>query len=170
MTRALTEIDFNLKVDGKELAGALTATQEPHLKPIRKERKAAGRGVQNSMEIVGVELKPLEFTVDKYPTGLDSLPVGEQVELILYSYYRDAADQSEHGVRHHITGEIDLETIDESKPNELKNRKYTIVNASVFRKYVDDQIIDEWVEGVSRVVMNGKPVFENRNRFLGRAG
>lgn len=166
--RALTRLDFDLKVNGAFLKGALISVQDALIKPTRKERKAAGQLVQNQKLVTGFEFEPLKFKVDQYPTGLDSLPVGVPLELVLYKYYRDEDDQTEHGIREHFTAELDKDSVSENKAQELDDIGYVTSNEKIYRKYVDDELVDEMVRKPSRLVLNKEIIFGERARFLGR--
>ena len=166
MSRLISR-DFNLVInETHNLYGTLQTTTPGGIEPVRKEFHAGGSFL-NANPILGFKFKPFKFKVLAYPNGFDDLPIGQAISLSWSEYMVDEDDPAnEIGIRHYYEGELDPAKEADRKREDLVEWDYEVTNMRVYRKYKNDKLIDEGDLGKNTLKLNGKPIWENRNRFL----
>ncbi|EFO33208.1 hypothetical protein TRICHSKD4_1834 [Roseibium sp. TrichSKD4] len=161
--------DFNLVVNETlDLYGTLQTTTPGGIEPVRKEFHAGG-SILNANPITGFKFKAFKFKVVTYPNGFDELPIGEPIALSWSEYMVDEDDPTnEIGIRHYYEGELDPAKEADRKREDLVEWDYEVTNLRRYRKYKNDKLIDEGDLKKNSLILNGKQIWANRNRFLQR--
>lgn len=166
MTSLIIPRDFNLVVDETtNLYGTLSSTTPGGIEIQRKEFSAGG-AILDRNPIVGFKFMPFKFKVISYPDGFDALPIGTTVKFSWSEYLIDEKDGTEVGIRHYYEGELDPPGQADRKREELVEWDYELKNTTIYRKYKNDQLLDEGDNNKNTLMLNGKRIWENRSRIL----
>lgn len=170
MTQILIPRDFNIVVnDIVNLYGTLTSSTPGGVEVERKPFQAGG-AMFDKAPIVGFKFAPLKFKVTAYPKKFDSLPIGQKLTMSWTEYLVDEADQSEVGIRHYYEGELDKPKEADRKRGDIPDWDYELKNMTVYRKYVDDVLIDEGNGDTGKLILNGAEVWGRRSQILQLGG